>query len=274
MKILLSLNQYTGSGIFGSRFLKHIRQHSVKLMSYYQNHQIFSKIDWVIDPIISGNDNYFSEHFSLKRSPKTNARLTDWILDDVALFNPDLIISYAEPIAALIGQVLNIKVWYCSPTFLANICPNAFRGITNQKENLPKADRYFVYAPSFVEPSKRLPEYEIVEPYVHDCGEYVNEKLPSIFKQVIYPGNSIITTGEMSYACDLLNKDRRIILTPNFNNKEQVATSYVFDYYKYGKNIYRPESFSLLNNSLRTLYDFKTYKPMRKYLHEALNGTN
>lgn len=274
MKILLSLNQYTGSGIFGSRFLKHIQHHSVKLMSYYKNNRIFPVMDWVIDPIVSGNDSYFYDNFSLNKSIKTKAKLTDWILDDVALFNPDLIISYAEPIAALIGRVLNIKVWYCSPTFLANICPDAFRGISNQKENLPEADRYFVYAPSFVEPLKRLPEYEIIEPYVNDSGIYINEKLPIIFKKVIYPENSIITTGEMSYACDCLNKGQRIVLTPDFNNREQVATSYVFDYYKYGKNIYRPKSFSLLNDSLRDLCDYKTYTPTRKYLHEEINGIN
>src|SRR3972149_9410847 len=100
MKILIGANNFLSSNIMVSRIVDHLSSnHEIRIAAYYRNHQYLQSIDWCLDALFTrkkrGISNYFEEKFGVS-GPNIDHKLADLIINDLAEWNPDLVISDCE----------------------------------------------------------------------------------------------------------------------------------------------------------------------------------
>lgn len=237
MKILYSANNYSGANIFLSEFLKKVLNHDVKILAYYKNHEFLHHIDWVTNALISKDK---TKQFQIKNIFDTNNCLP--VLDtnnalilynEVSDWQPDLIISDVEPIAACLAKSLNIELWYCSPLLLLtgiewktnrlSLLRNRWLSI----RSLPKANRYLISSPfcDIVNSPFLIDGFEWIKPYaVKPSAQYKN-----------LPRDVVVTTGESSYLANCIyNNENSFIIS---NDDEQILNAVLAEYYGVGFNL-------------------------------------
>lgn len=184
MKIIYAAGNRIGSDIQLKRFLKH-NKHEIKIAAYLRSSGSLTNVDWLLDAARHNKEKRSRKNlaniFGYKSPPWINPKVATTLLDDVCLYNPDLIIADFEPIFSNIAKTLGIKLWYCSPVHLLDgikwegeqlkyfsLLDKTRRGLSR----LPKAEKTFIYSPfgDKVFKLKLKREYEWVKPYYYDIG--------------------------------------------------------------------------------------------------------
>jgi len=158
MKIIYAAGNRIGSDSQLNRILKHLTAHDVKVAAYMKSSQSIKHIDWLLDSLYQNvsSTKEIQKHIGNNFPLQINFELLKFFQNDIEQFEPDLIISDAEVVSALLARKLKIKLWYCSPLHLLD-------GIEWKKFDLkytdtlyktrkflryfPDADRKFIYSP-------------------------------------------------------------------------------------------------------------------------------
>ena len=121
MKILYGAGNTSGANLQLSRFLQH-SSHEVKIAAYVRNHRYLDYINWSLDALQINNgyqQKKVNELFGHTGVPPISYYEASEMLDDLAEWNPDLVISDAELITAHIAETFEVPLWICSPLCLA-----------------------------------------------------------------------------------------------------------------------------------------------------------
>ena len=248
MKILFGAGNNLGSNIMLSRFLHHAQDHDVRIAAYYRNHQYLQNIDWCLDALqVRCEPNYFKDKYGIA-GPPVDHFLADMIINDLLEWGPELVISDCEFFTAMIAKVLEVTLWYCSP-MLQMIGIEHERKELNTKimdttklylNNLPRGDAYLIYSPLCDISARPLLKrgFEWVRPYSTAPKELTSEIDLSNLQRLI-PDNSLVTTGETSFASDCLYTGKPFFVSPNPAEIEQVLNAQLLQWYGVAINIGR-----------------------------------
>lgn len=260
MKILLGLNKFSGSNIFGSRFISSCN-HEFKILAYYKNHRYLKNINWTLDAVYSNTKKN-------KIIPYTNIQYINFIIDELIYWEPDLVISDAEPISATLAKLLNIPLYYCSPIFLITGVNNKNKiwqePIKQYINNLPKADKYFIYSPLIdILPLKLKNGYEWIRPYYKDPIVQENQF-----------SSKCITSAETSSIADCVYNNKKFILSSDNDDIEQKINSYFLSLNNASLNIGQPKSLLWLKETIEkdnTDFDL-SIKNNISFLHDRISN--
>jgi hypothetical protein len=160
MKILYSAGNHIDNNQQLLRFIQHSTEHEIKIAAYVKSSDSFTHVHWTLDALFNRltpkNPQEISELLGHTGAPKTITQHTEILLKEVDDFEPDLIISNAEPVLANLAKALSVKLWYCSPLhlltgiewdkgdlkYLSLLAP-----IRKLLEKLPVADKTLIYSP-------------------------------------------------------------------------------------------------------------------------------
>lgn len=302
MRILYGAGNFSGSNIRLGRFLKHCsrRQHDVRVAAYLRNHQYLDCIDWTLDAVrtkkpnpkarvadlFGGYDGEFPR-VHLDRFSEMLAELTEW--------DPQLVISDAEPVTAHIAKAFCTRLWSCSPLHLldgvewdiGHINRSAvIKRARRQLASLPSSARKLVYSP-FADLSMRpllKDGYEWVTPYTNPnddgcLGERVEQNGFRFILQALHCGAwkpAVLTTGETSFVADAFYQGKIIAVSPHSWDAETVLNAILCEYFGVGRNLGEiGKDISYSNNQLRLFQNsqFNTdYLSKQKWgkLHEKV----
>lgn len=169
MKIVYSAGNRLGAGFQLKDFLDH-NTHEIKIAGYFESTREIQYVDWTLNAA-------------------ENPDVIKILLQEIKEFQPDLIISDAEPIIANIAKTLNVQLWYCSSLHLFDGIEwgrGQLNGYSYQLEELrfffrkmPLADRVFVYSPfgDIKNPPSLRKKYEWVQPYHFSVENSINQSL-------------------------------------------------------------------------------------------------
>lgn len=266
MKIIYSAGNRIGANTQLSRFLDNIdkTKHQVKTAAYLKSSYSINSIDWCLNSIhkkISYDITYLSNLDHVRYDQK----IVNQLINDVADFNPDLIICDDEHILAHIANEMNIPLWYCSPMLLKEGIEWSFRKrinysyfinieTVNKNGILPQANKYLIYSPfcdfKFKPELKshrdddwnKLCKYDWVRPYYKKCDDIsINEnlRLIELNKTLKYINlkDWHITDGNTSSIADAIYSRKKIIITPSLKNNEALLNSILLEEYKVGVDI-------------------------------------
>jgi hypothetical protein len=180
MKIFYSAGPYLDAGEQFLRFSNVNKSHQLKIASYIKSSTMFSHIDWTLDALYNKaeikNSSKICKLFGHRGVTRTVAYHTESLLKDITDYEPDLIISNAEPVSAHIAKALSVKLWYCSPLHLLdgivwdhNVL-RYFSLLESTKKflsTLPQSDKTFIYSPfgDLINPPQLKAGYEWIQPY-------------------------------------------------------------------------------------------------------------
>jgi hypothetical protein len=210
MKILYSAGNRSGANSQLERILKHISpKHEIRIAAYLKSSTSIPHVDWLLDSLHNNlislrGKKYIWELFTYGKTtnkkrltttdkyldvPKLNYENSEIFINEVMDYFPDLIISDGEFVSGLIANLLNIRLWYCSPLHLLDGINWGHKKYQNDlgyfsllqqqrkllKYTFPKAEQYLVYSPFCgIMPRPFLkPGYKWVKPYhtLLDCQQ-------------------------------------------------------------------------------------------------------
>jgi len=162
MRILYAAGNRIGANSQLCRFVDAAApQHEIKKAAYLQASGSIPHIDWTLDAlhhniITNKCSKELLNLFGHSGVPMVNIYSVTTFFKEVEEFEPEVVISDGEPIAAHIAKSLNIKLWYCSPIHLLDgvrwdkgqLRYTTF--LNKMRQNLirfPEPDRAFVYSP-------------------------------------------------------------------------------------------------------------------------------
>lgn len=256
MKILVGSGNFSGSNLMVSRWLMNMPSHEVKIAAWYRNHRYLDVIDWCIDGLQEvrvGETNIFVQNFGFQ-GPHVNHTLTETIIDELLVWQPDLVISDCEPFTASLAKVLEVPLWYCSG-MLQMIGIEHDRKEVNTKrldttkvylESLPKGDKYLVYSPLCDVASRPFLKdgFEWVRPFAAEPKDTTLDDLTNIQKAV--PSGSLLTTGETSLVSDCVYSGQRTFISPSPMDHEQLLNAQLLEWYGCARNVGRPKSIDFM----------------------------
>ena len=159
LKIVYGAGNRTGSDSQLLRFLDNVnKNYEIKIAAYLKSSESLPHIDWTLDALHYKPSNSYKikKLFGHSGPGFLNAENAKLLINDIAEFGPDLIISDGEYITANVAKTLSVRLWYCSPLHL-------FDGIIWERNQiryaallsklrpflraLPEADKIFVYSP-------------------------------------------------------------------------------------------------------------------------------
>jgi hypothetical protein len=222
------------------------------LILWYRNHKYLDVIDWCIDGFQNvgfGTLNYFDEYFGVQ-GPNINHKLANDVVDDLLMWDTDLVISDCDPFTAAFAKVINVPLWYCSPMLQMIGIEHDRKGIHSKKldkikrhiDSLPSGNAYLVYSPLCDIASRPFLKkgFEWVRPYSNKPNEISTENvdLSFVLKAISYKG--LCNTGETSLVADCLYSGKTTFISPNPNDPEQVLNAQLAEWYGCARNIGRP----------------------------------
>jgi hypothetical protein len=268
VKILYGIGKRVGAGIQASRILNNISNHEVRFIGSNISFPYLKFVHWNVDSLTRMN--------KLENIPKYER-----LIDDIAIWNPDLIISDAEEISAKISKILNIPLWYCSPLHLEDGLEWAkgskiISDILIQDRafllNLPIANKIFIYSPFCSFNITPKCGYEWVKPYYNICSETKDYNLAvipdknrfivlrkvfnKVKQEVLYCspdyshsysdkisecGGVMFLTGETSYIADCIYNNKYMYMMPDNKDFETILNSIMVKNYKLGENLNQVE---------------------------------
>jgi hypothetical protein len=260
MKILFGAGNYIGSNIMLSRFLRHSKEHEIRIAAYYRNNRYLNSIDWCLDAIRAKRvPNYFKEKCGVL-GPPVNHYLADMIINDLIEWEPDLVISDCEAFTAFIAKMLEIPLWYCS-SLLQTI------GIQHDKKelsikvmdttidyikSLPIGDAYLVYSPLCDVSARPILKsgFEWIRPYTDEVQEVTSENIDISNLQKLLPINSLVTTGETSFVADCLYTQKPLFISPHPLEIEQIVNAQLLQWYGVAINIGRSNNMQFIKRQV------------------------
>jgi len=307
MKIIYSAGNRIGASVQLERFLDHIdkTKHQVKTAAYLKSSHSLYTIDWTLNAIHKKPPKDLVKIFDIY-STRYKQDIVNQLLNDVADFNPDLIICDNEHILAKIADEMNIPLWYCSPMLLSegiewdsrkkiNYSYFVNLDLVNKFQIFPIAKKYLIYSP-LCDFKKRpnfrtsrdddwnpICKYNWVRPYFYkpNSNISINEKsrlesLNKILKRINL-NDYYFTDGTTDSISDAIYSKKKIIISPSIKNKESLLNAIILDRYKIAVDVAQVElmnEFSLeeIENSFNVklnkiqLFDSKTLQ-----LHEMID---
>jgi hypothetical protein len=307
VKIIYSAGNRIGANTQLARFLDNIdkTKYEVKTAAYLKSSYSLPAIDWNLNAIHKNIPQNNIKLYSLD-SIKYKTEIITQILNDVAEFNPDLIICDNEHIFSLIAKDMDVPLWYCSPMLLdegvvwdsaKKISYSYFVDFENiyRLEVFPEADKYLIYSP-FCD-LKKHPElksyrdddwteickYNWVRPYYNKVNGsvFINEtarllELNKILKYIDLK-EYYFTDGNTDNLADAIYSKKKIIVSPSLKNREAMLNSILLNKYKIGIDIGQVElmdRFCLdeIENAMSfNLKKIELKKSNAKQLHEIIN---
>lgn len=272
MKILYSAGNRVGANSQLCRFLTSLgEEHTIRIAAYLKSSHSLSHINWTLDAlhhkaIPKKRSKELQNLFGHSGVPVINVENATVFLSEAVEFEPDLVISDGEPIAAHVAKSVGAELWYVSSLHLLDgidwskgqlrylsLLDNTRKALSK----LPEPDRCFVYSP-FGDVAFRpalKPGYEWITPYYFNSqpGNYnynyvcvINEferfsslikiinslyekiALVSPYNESFYNVESFLNADNKTYE-QLLDGCRKIFTTGE--------TSYVADALYNGKNV-------------------------------------
>lgn len=298
MRILYGAGNYSGSNVRLGRFLKHCpHRHEVRVAAYVRNHQHVPSIDWALDAVRTTSPNpkarvadLFGKGYegdfprvTIDRFGEMLAELTEW--------DPQLVISDAEPVTAHIANAFCTQLWACSPLHLLdgidwdlghlNRCA-VIKRARRLLALLPKPAKRIIYSPfGDLDMRPMLKEgFEWTTPYYEPPSEGWAERtgqgfdfLRSAFSQMKW---AALTTGETSFVADAFYARKAIAVSPDCQDAESMLNAILCDYFGIGKNLGEIDgNISYSNNQLKLFQNSKfnqDYLSKQKWgkLHEKI----
>ena len=307
MKIIYSAGNRIGANTQLARFLDNIdkKKHQIKTAAYLKSSYSISNIDWTLNAIHKNIPKDLIKIFDIY-STRYNQDVINQLLNDVAVFNPDLIISDNEHIFAQISHEMNVPLWYCSPLLLSEGIDWDFRkkinysyfvnlDLVNKFQIFPSAEKCLIYSP-FCD-LKNKPEFRVsrdddwnpicrydwVRPYFYKpnsnicIDEYSRFKsLHKILKHVDL-NDYYFTDGNTNNISDAIYNKKKILISPSLNNKESLLNAILLDRYKIGVDVAQVElmnKFSIeeIENAMETkLNKIQLFNSKNLQLHEMID---
>lgn len=238
MKILYGAGNLYGANSRLSRFLQHNKTHDIKIATYYKNHHLLHHIDWTLDACRSRYN-------------------TEFLVEDVCRWLPDLIISDYDNITAKIAERLDIELWTCSPMHLLNGIDwdSWMKWPSKLIPFRVPAVRKFIYSP-FGDIQFR--------PLLKDGFEWVSPYNKT--------SNSKIIKGSTCEIADLLYDNKSIYISPDLLDPECILNAHICEYLGIGINI-GDMSRSIKYSRSRLEIEVsavKTRKVLNEKLHEKI----
>jgi hypothetical protein len=262
MRILYGAGSYSGSNIRLGRFLKRCpRRHEVRVAAYVRNHQYLPYIDWALDAVRTTRPNpkarvtdLFGDYdgnfprVNLDRFSEMLAELTEW--------DPQLVISDAEPITAHVANAFCAELWTCSPLHMLDgvewemghlnrsaVIDKARR----QLATLPPATKRLVYSP-FADLALRpilKDGFEWVSPYISPAfeeGWVASQRTEQpgfkFLSRAFAPKRKwALTTGETCFVVDAFYRQQVIAVSPHSGDAESVLNAALCEYFGIGRNL-------------------------------------
>lgn len=283
MKILIGSGNFSGSNLMVSRWLENMPQHEFKVAAWYKNHKYLNTIDWCIDGIQDtgfGTSNYFNKRFGIQ-GPCINHNLGDQIIDDLLLWNPDLVISDCDLFTAALAKVLGVPLWYCSGMLQMIGIEHERKEIQTKKwdrikrslDALPEGDMYLVYS-ALCDISSRpflKKGFDWIRPYYNQPNEISTENVDLSFVLKAISDKCICNTGETSLVADCLYSGKTTFISPNPNDSEQTLNAQLSDWYGCARNIGRPPSIEFAKRCVDEYCDIPNLSIQNwKYLDQKL----
>lgn len=306
MRIIYSAGNRIGANTQLARFLDNIdkTKHQVKTAAYLKSSYSISTINWILNAIHKNIPQNLI-HIHNLQSIRYNQNVISKLLNDVAEFNPNLIICDNEHILANIANEMNIPLWYCSPMLLSEGVDWTMRDKINysyfinldlnNKQVFPLAEKYLIYSP-FCD-LKNSPElkvyrdddwspiykYNWVRPYYNkpvyniDISEIARSLELNKILKYINLNDYYFTDGNTDSIADLIYSKKKIIVSPSLENKESLLNSIILDRYKIGVDVGQVElmnKFSLEeieNAKSFNLNKIKLTNSKTKQLHEMID---
>ena len=288
MKIILGCNQSSDSNIWGSRF-KAATNADFKVAAYYINHSYHHQINWCLNPLHKKAKDT-KEFFGNKYPMRLNHASLKVMIDEIIEWEPDLIISDAEPITAHIAKLLQIPLWYCSSRFLTSAILNLpktffvnFHSFYHEKgrlSRLPEAEKTFVY--SFLGDSECSPEldsgYEWITPYHSPTENCIGTDAKIVhsdgfnFLSKILPEYCRLTSADTSFVSDSFYQGVVPVLVGDLRDMDHALNASLIEYLKIGYNA------TGIQDNMKIITDFSdklrplplALKVKNKLLHEVL----
>lgn len=264
MKILVGSGNFTGSNLMVSRWLQNMPQHQFKVVAWYKNHRYLDVIDWCLDGLHDtkvGELNYFVDKFGIQ-GPYVNYRLTDSIIDDLLLWEPDLVISDCETFTAALAKIIQIPLWYCSGMLQMIGIEHDRKEINTKKldriktylESLPEGDEYLVYSPLCDVSCRPFLKtgFDWVRPFSTVPQEVTTEDVDLSLIQRAIPDRALLTTGETSLVSDCMYSGRCTFISPSPDDPEQVLNAQLMGWYGVARNIGRPKSLEFVKQQVES----------------------
>jgi hypothetical protein len=276
MKIFIGANNNSGSNLFLSSFINNAKDCEFKTASFYRNSFLLKNIDWILDVVydVNKHSNNYLETLGCANPPKVSPIYAEMILNHLADWKPDLVISECEPFSAHIAKLFEVPLWYCSSFLqIPSLNINGFFPVKNSLKKLPKGDRYFVY--SFIGNIEKQPSinegYEWVSPYPESIGDrflsFEEDSVLSTLSKKIY-----VTTGETGFVSYLLENDIEFVVSPSIDNYEQTLNAVVLEQYGLANNIGKPKSISFGLEKVSVSTKKVSYNKKWPLLHERINN--
>ncbi len=310
MKIIYSAGNRIGANIQLARFLDNIdkTKHEVKTAAYLKSSYSLPEIYWNLNAIYKNYPTNDIKLYSLDNS-KYKTEVITQLLNDVADFNPDLIICDNEHIFSLIAKDMGVPLWYCSPMLLdEGIVWDSAKKINysyfidlegnDRRAIFPEADKYLIYSP-FCDLKKRpelysyrdddwneICKFNWIRPYYNKVSGniFINEieRLLKLNKTLKYIDlkEYYFTDGNTDNIADAIYGKKKIIVSPSVKNREAMLNAVILNKYKIGIDIGQVE---LMNqfclNEIENAMSFKLKKielqnSNSKQLHEIIDEFN
>jgi hypothetical protein len=284
MRILYGAGRTSGSNLQLGRFMENA-DHEIKVMANVRNHRYLPYIDWSLDALYGNNKNAHHkviELFGHPGLPILKYELISEIMDDLAEWGPELVISEAEPISAHIAKTFDIPLWYCSPLYLlfgvewlsGSRIP--FKPLESFLFRLPKGNRYFIYSPfcNVIGRPRLKPGFEWIKPYYKNKSECSTDLIA-----VNSPGFSYlkaahdVITGETSLIADRINKSTPFFISPNSKDYEEMLNATIAEKHGIAPNLGEIRNdVKLAKRKVEKLNTLNYYlnKQQHSFLHERI----
>jgi len=263
VKILYGIGNRIGATIQASRISDHLEDHDIRFIGGNISFDYMKYVHWNVDAVCS-NSTYDIEQY-------------EYLIDDIAIWNPDLIISDTEQISAKIANILNIPLWYCSPLHLddgldwpkgSKIISKIIYKYRKDLLTLPAPNRIYIYSPfcslnlsskcgyEWIKPyynkSKELKEYNVAIVPNKNRFKQLKRIFNKINKEILccspnYKTNynndilecngNVFLTGETSYIADCMYNNKYMYMMPDNKDFEGILNSIMIQNYGLGTNL-------------------------------------
>lgn len=263
MKILFGAGNWLNSNIQLNRILSYNSNHEIKIAAFYRNHKYLNCINWCLDPIFlnptSKNRLEIQTILNKENVPGFHYKPFELMFNEVADWQPDLIISDYDLVTSHIAEALKIPLWYCSSLLLNEALQwdKKFNdaGIHHFFKNLPIADKYLIYSPfgDIINcpaiKDEIIDKFYWVQPYaeIPDDIILISDEIrlnDNSFKSIARMARNksiFLTSGETSFIADSLYSGFNIIVSPDPNDSEQCLNADLVRFLQLGLNIGKAE---------------------------------
>jgi len=261
VRILYGAGNFSGSNIRLSRFLRHCpRRHEVRVAAHLRNHQYLDYIDWALDAVRTTRPNpkgRVADSFGDYQGtsiPRVNLNRFEEMLAELTEWDPQLVISDAEPVTAHIAKAFCAQLWLCSPLHLLDGIDWEFGHLNRsavikktrrQLALLPKATKRLIYSP-FADLSMRpmlKDGFEWVTPYADwDENPWTGNRpeqngFQFVRQALSKDDKSFLTTGETSFVADAFYRRKVIAVSPHSWDAESTLNALLCEYFRVGHNL-------------------------------------